>query len=967
MSLLPSVNNSSVGEPYFIPIDGAVNPFPIPGPAGSQGIQGVQGVQGEPGINSFGSWYYATGVLPPAPQTVQWNATDIYFSLVSIPPGGSEYLYSLKTQFQSTGAVTLYINSTDVGGADIGFTAAVTAIAFNEPLGYAQFTYTLIGPMPLGFVIGNVVRVFDGGGTVGPAGPPGPAGSPGTAATVTIGTTNTLSPGSAATVVNVGTPTAAILNFGIPEGQQGSPANAATWSQYPATQAVNIQNNNITNVNTLNSGTLGATNIDCYQSAITGFGTLQVGSPIPLAPNPGSLLVNGTAEVVRGNSAVYMNAGGLIMLGDTPVPNIEGIRFNTLKVGGIYTSRFEMNTVSSPAGAITMTSPSYITADAIGAVNLTGGGAALLQGGLTTTIESAAKDIRLQGTGGSYSDVTMYGGTLGGMGNITGQAGSGVAIGNVNSVSGVGAASIAVTSNIDLSNNTIRPRAIVDVSGSTGTANQVLSAGTGGNSLRWVTPAANFRDTTEFFVSNNGNDVTGDGSINNPYATIQKAITQAELISSAALICVINVASGHYTENLTFTKGYIMLNGVLSTQTANEVTEITGSITISCAGAADLFNRQVVFQGFNITCGVGQTITDNSTTSHSVAFQDCKIFTNGRTFNGISTGADARTYFTNCDISQTNAATTDPTIYVGLGAVEMERVDITTDGNCPSLEIGGTALLQRLTLCTLENTANTTAPICRISSTNTGIQSIGQNAFNYSNTTLKGAGAAGIFISSGVGTTIVLIGNTFTLAGTSSSVHFVVGYNGVGTPVVSGINNTCPYIPPLTNYANSIQTGITKLRWWDVSPMNSGAWSSTIAQANTSPGAQIQCTVNTTESPAGQGGITLLANNFYPTNTGTYQLTYTATFANTGADADVYLWAALNGTRIGRSAGRQTVANNHQETITKTITFNCTAGQFFSFYWLSSSGTVTLATTAAGGAGLQPATPSFYASIVQVA
>lgn len=965
MSLLPSVDYSSTTQPLYIPIDGAVNPFPIPGPVGPQGAVGPQGPQGLPGINSYGSWYYDAGLLPPNPQTVQWNATDIYFSLVSIPPGGSDWLYSLQTQFQSTGAVTLYINSTDVGGADIGFTASVTAINFVENLGYAQFTYVLVGAMPIGFVIGNVVRVFDGGGTVGPAGPPGPAGPVGPGATVAIGATNTLPPGSAATVQNVGTPTAAILNFGIPEGQQGSPANAATWSQYPATQAVNINNNSITNVNTLNSGTLGATNIDCYQSAVTGFGTLQVGSPIPLAPNPGQVFVNGTVEVVRGDAATYMNAGGLIMLGDSSIPNVNGVRFNTLKVGGIYTSRFEMNTASSPAGAITLTSPSYITADAIGAANITAGAAVLVQAGGSATIESAAKDIRLQGSSGTYSDVTMYGGTLSGMGNITGQAGSGVAIDNLTSLRGTTQlADIIVLNDIDMSANTIRPAGIVDASGSTGTANQILTASTAGNILKWTSP---FRDTTEFFVSNNGNDTTGDGSQMNPYATIQKAITQAELISSAANICVINVASGHYTENLTFAKGYVMLNGVLSTQTANEVTEITGSITISCAGAADLFNRQVVFQGFNITCGAGQTITDNSTTSHSVAFQDCKIFTNGRSFNGISTGADARTYFTNCDISQTNAATTDPTIYVGLGAVEMERVDITTDGNCPSLEIGGTALLQRLTLCTLENTANTTAPICRISSSNTGLHSIGQNAFNYSNTTLKGAGAAGIYISSGIATTIVLIGNTFTLAGTSSSTHFVVGYNGVGTPVISGINNTCPYIPPLTSYANSIQTGITKLRWWDVNPMNSGAYSSTLNQTNTSVGNSIQCTINTTESPAGQGGITLASNRLYPTNTGTFQLTYTGTFTNTGADADVYFWMNLNGTRVGRSAARQTVANNHTVTVTKTLTFNITAGQYVDFYWLCSSANVSLATTAAGGAGLQPAVPSFYASIVQVA
>ena len=960
MSLLTSTNTPNTGGEYYIPITGAVNPFPIPGPAGPQGAVGPQGAQGLQGVNAYGSWYYSIGLLPPAPQTMSWTGTDIYFSLVSIPPGTDTYLRALQTQFLSTGAMTLYISTVNGGGAAVGFTAAVTAINFFDGLGYAQFTYTLVGPIPVGILPGAVVNVFDGGGTVGPAGPPGPAGAAGAAATIAVGATNTLPPGSLATVVNSGTPNAAILDFGIPEGAQGppGPAGPPDWSNYPAVSNVDTGGFNITNVNTVNAGTLGSTNIDCYQSTVTGFGTLQVGSPVLLAPNPGTLNVNGTATIQRGTSNTYINAGGIVYQGDSVIPGANGVRFGTIPVSGVNTCRMELNTVTAPA-AIQLVAPSFVTIDTAGAANITAAGAALVQAGNTVTIESAAKDIRLQGTAGTYSDVHMYGGTLDGMGNITGQAGTGVALGNVGSVTGVGSTiSVATTLNggAGVSYNTQG-----DVVSN--------SAGSTPNSLNTLGTRVRFRDTTEFFVSNNGNDITGDGSVLNPYATIQKAITQAELISSAANICVINVASGNYVGDLTFAKGYVMLCGALSTQTANEITEITGGITITCAGAADLFNRQVIFQGFNITCGAGKLCTDNSTTSHTVAFQDCKIFSVGRFFNGISTGADARTYFTNCEISQTNVATTDSTVRVNLGAVELERVDITTDGAANCLEISGTASLTRCGLCTFENTNATGAAVVQISTTSLAIMSIGNTSLTYTNAAAKAPGAAiaGIYINSGVNTTLILIGNVFNLAGTSSSTNFVVSYNGVGSPTVLTYGNMAAYLPPTINYANTIQTGITKTRYWDPNPMNSGAWSSTANQANTTPGAQILCTVNTTESPAGQGGITLVANTFYPNNYGTYEITYTATFTNTGADADVYLWAALSGTRIGRSASRDTIPNNHQKTVTKTITFNCTPGQFFSFYWLCSSANVSLATTAAGGAGLQPAVPSFYASIVQVA
>lgn len=50
----------------------------------------------------------------------------------------------------------------------------------------------------------------------------GTPGAQGNAATIAVGTTTTLSPGSSATVANVGTSSAAVFNFGIPAGQTGA-------------------------------------------------------------------------------------------------------------------------------------------------------------------------------------------------------------------------------------------------------------------------------------------------------------------------------------------------------------------------------------------------------------------------------------------------------------------------------------------------------------------------------------------------------------------------------------------------------------------------------------------------------------------------------------------------------------------------------------------------------------------------
>ena len=59
-------------------------------------------------------------------------------------------------------------------------------------------------------------------GATGATGATGPAGANGTAATITVGTTTTGEPGTNASVTNVGTNTAAILNFVIPRGDPGT-------------------------------------------------------------------------------------------------------------------------------------------------------------------------------------------------------------------------------------------------------------------------------------------------------------------------------------------------------------------------------------------------------------------------------------------------------------------------------------------------------------------------------------------------------------------------------------------------------------------------------------------------------------------------------------------------------------------------------------------------------------------------
>jgi len=69
----------------------------------------------------------------------------------------------------------------------------------------------------------NVVVEDDSSATVIEVGEQGPEGIQGPTGTIAVGTVTSLSPSTPPTVVNVGTPQAAILNFGLTKGDTGDP------------------------------------------------------------------------------------------------------------------------------------------------------------------------------------------------------------------------------------------------------------------------------------------------------------------------------------------------------------------------------------------------------------------------------------------------------------------------------------------------------------------------------------------------------------------------------------------------------------------------------------------------------------------------------------------------------------------------------------------------------------------------
>jgi len=576
-----------------------------------------------------------------------------------------------------------------------------------------------------------------------------------------------------------------------------------------------------------------------------------------------------------------------------------------------------------------------ITANAAMNINTTAGNMTI-EG--TDIVMTAASDFTASATTGSAGingqiDVSLYSAT-----------------GNVNLVADTG--EVIVQDSV-LNMNTHKITNLV-----AGTAN------TDAVNFQQLNTVVTSKDSTEFYVSDNGSDVSGNGSFFAPYLTIQKAITQAELISSAALVCVIQVASGHYNENLTFNKGYIIVNGSLSSQTGNEVCELTGSVSIALTGANDLFNRQVTFQGFNFTTGPGQAITDTSTSSHTVTFQDCKAFVYQQFFVSTATCADMRLYMTNVEVSQTYLLSASPVIVTNVGLLEFERLDVSCVGNVSAIVIGGTSVLNRCSLTTLDatNAAATLLPLLSITSTSTATHSLGNVAFAFQSAVAK-TNTNAMFIGSSINTAIIMLNCVFTLTGTASSTNYCVGYNGVGSPTIAGINNTSLNVNVLLPQTTSVQSGITQIQYTNIQPPGLATYSSTADQVIAVSGTPQALTYNTTQF---NQGTTLVANSrIYVAAQGNYALSYSVELQHAGGGAVQIATTFLkkNGTTIANTGRQWSITSaSFQNAAMAEFVVSLNAGDYVEVFF---NGDTSLSANATAAAGALPAIPSVVFNIKQ--
>lgn len=192
---------------------GAQGPRGVKGDTGSQGPQGIQGVRGAQGPKGD------TGATPTITASASVSQGDpdeepsctVVKTGTNIAPNFAFVFENIKGDKGETGATGATGPRGPEGPAGMG-TITIGTTTTGEPGTAASVTNTgTAQDAVLNFTIPQ-----------GATGANGADGADGAAATIAVGTVSTGAPGSAATVTNAGTSSAAVFNFSIPQGAAGA-------------------------------------------------------------------------------------------------------------------------------------------------------------------------------------------------------------------------------------------------------------------------------------------------------------------------------------------------------------------------------------------------------------------------------------------------------------------------------------------------------------------------------------------------------------------------------------------------------------------------------------------------------------------------------------------------------------------------------------------------------------------------
>lgn len=163
----------------------------------------------------------------------------------------------------------------------------------------------------------------------------------------------------------------------------------------------------------------------------------------------------------------------------------------------------------------------------------------------------------------------------------------------------------------------------------------------------------NIRFEYEYYVSKDGDDSTGNGSLEKPYLTITAALNVVNNEADNVPV-VINISPGQYNEILTIIKPNICLKG--STIGSTKTSRINGRITINPrSSSGGVYANYYTFENLSIVSGSTHVIGYTGSHTGYLYLNDCMLYTSTAGVKGMAftNTTSAKVNINKCDINIT--------------------------------------------------------------------------------------------------------------------------------------------------------------------------------------------------------------------------------------------------------------------------------------------------------------------------
>lgn len=167
---------------------------------------------------------------------------------------------------------------------------------------------------------------------------------------------------------------------------------------------------------------------------------------------------------------------------------------------------------------------------------------------------------------------------------------------------------------------------------------------------------ANIKFQSEYYVCKDGNDSTGNGSIEKPYLTITAALNAANLETDTTGV-VINISPGQYGENLEIVKPNIILKG--NGHGSTKITRINGKVTINPRSSnGGVYSNYYVFENLSIVSSVDHVMGYTGNHTGYLYLKECMLYTSTAGVKGLSftNTTSMKVNVFRCDINMAGSA-----------------------------------------------------------------------------------------------------------------------------------------------------------------------------------------------------------------------------------------------------------------------------------------------------------------------